>query len=841
MKNRKALFALATALAIGLGTVAIIGGHDNLSINAAGTETYSCGSITFGANISTGIGTSLTASSLSAFTTSSNITVSSLSITKSYYKSNYSTTAASYAARIAASGSSGSLGFNFGTALTIKSARVYAAAWDSSPSLVVATANTTASGQTIAESTAPSITDEATGTGKYYEYTLDSSATTSSLTLSCSSRVYILKIVLCLSGAGSTTSSAASSSASSSSSETPSSSSSSSAGTYRLVNKSSDIAVGGSYLIASAKAAGTAYFMGNSTASSYYRSRIGGTIADDLRITPASTMEEFTLGGSSSAYTLTSTKMSSGNGTLASNTSYTTDLIIASSANTWTLSFDSSTSAVTIQNVDTNSYIEAATSYFDCSDTSASVYLFVKQSDPSLALSSTTLSLAAGSTDTTISVTASNFSSTPTYTVSSNNENVATGSVSGTTLSVSGLTSGSATFTITASSGSESASATLSVFVTSASGAYLTIDNSSLTLYKGRANGSVQATGYNFSGTVTYSASSSSSAIASVSINSSTGLASVSPVAVGSAEITFTASNGSESSSAICNVTVETAPTATLTLSPTSLSLYASGSAGQITATASGFTSPTYSAVSSNTSAATVSMTGTLALVTPVAEGSATITITAQDSYSSKTATCAVTVAAAATGTTTDYSNMYRIAPQYAGSSATSATYYTVTYSNGMYRVTATHTITKNAEYTTYDDVAAYYQAFKGYPSNYSTSISYTGNERLISNYSRTANTGYWANINTTRNAAAYVELDIAVAGSTSYKSSSTRGVLRVVVCPGGFNDYGTDPVCLYTGNHYSSFIEYQNHYGGWGDAFNGEGTTYSARTKLTTVTYALS
>jgi len=166
-----------------------------------------------------------------------------------------------------------------------------------------------------------------------------------------------------------------------------------------------------------------------------------------------------------------------------------------------------------------------------------------------------------------------------------------------------------------------------------------------------------------------------------------------------------------------------------------------------------------------------------------------------------------------------------------------------------MYRGSVTKTLTKNSEYTTNEDVAAYYQAFKGYPSNYATSINYTGNQRLISNYSRavTSNTGYLANINTTRNGTAYIELDIATAGSTSYKSSSTRGVLRVVVFPDGFVDYGTDTVAFYTGNHYKTFQEYYNCYGNWGSEYLAEGTAsayptaLSQRTKPTTIKFLAS
>jgi uncharacterized protein YjdB len=814
MKNRKALLALAAALAVGLGTTAIIGGNEILSLNGV-DSTYT-----------------LTLSSSSGqITTTNGYADGTVSATTSPLGNSVSF---SYVSGLNASGYQGqykaSIGYIYSTT-GIKGLSNVNVTFDSSSKMSLYTSNT----DDFSSSTATTITS---GT--------DYPVSQNYFKILCgSSYSKVTSIVLTYTCNGSAASSAASSSQSSSSS-TPVSSSSASTGTvYSLVTSASDLAAGRKYLIGAKSSGSGVNFLSTAVKTSSGVNYLSPATADivDSQVTldSASSVVPLTLGGSSGAYTFVNdSKYLSG----ASSGGALTFDSSASTYSYWTIDLTSSAATIT-NNGTTGRTITYNTTYQDFGNNNATstVYLFVERADPSLTLSSTTLSLAAGSTDTTIIVTASNFSATPSYAVNSNNESVATGSVSGSTLSVSAVASGSATFTITATSGSESASATLSVFVTSASGAYVTIDNSSLTLYKGRASGSVQATAYSFSGTVTYSASSSDSSIASVSINSSTGAATVSPVAVGSAEITFTASNGSESSSAICNVSVETAPTATLALDPTTLSLYASGSAGQITATASGFTSPTYTASSSNTSAATVSMTGTLALVTPVAQGSATITITAKDTYSTKTATCAVTVAAQAAGTTTQYT-YYRVAPQYAGSSATTSTYYTVAYSNGMYRVTATHTLTKNSEYTTYDDVAAYYQAFKGYPSNYvaKNSCQYTGNQRCISTYTKTSNTGYLTNINAIRNGSSYIELDIATAGSTSYSSSSTRGVIRVVVFPDGFSDYGSAPVLLYTSDHYAIFVEYGNSYGNWGKQFAGENSSLkNSRSNMDTVLYALS
>ncbi|HQK38068.1 MAG TPA: Ig-like domain-containing protein, partial [Bacteroidales bacterium] len=102
--------------------------------------------------------------------------------------------------------------------------------------------------------------------------------------------------------------------------------------------------------------------------------------------------------------------------------------------------------------------------------------------------------------------------------------------------------------------------------------------------------------------------------------------------------------DGATSTAVFENVTVNsgssTIPVTGVTVSPTSLSLTV-GQTGQLTATVqpSDATNKNVSWSSSNTSVATVNSSG---LVTAIAAGSATITVTTQDG--GKTATCAVTV-----------------------------------------------------------------------------------------------------------------------------------------------------------------------------------------------------
>jgi hypothetical protein len=132
--------------------------------------------------------------------------------------------------------------------------------------------------------------------------------------------------------------------------------------------------------------------------------------------------------------------------------------------------------------------------------------------------------------------------------------------------------------------------------------------------------------------------------------------------------------------------------------------------------------------------------------------------------------------------------------------------------------------------------VAAYFTAFGTYPANYvlsanySTAYSLFGNKtRCVSAYSKT--TGYVTALPPTRlNGSVtyedYYECDIDLTGSYASSSSSpSRGAGRVVVFKGGFDSslgatgYTTDPVAVFTDDHYATFQEYYNY-----------GTTFSTR-----------
>ena len=132
--------------------------------------------------------------------------------------------------------------------------------------------------------------------------------------------------------------------------------------------------------------------------------------------------------------------------------------------------------------------------------------------------------------------------------------------------------------------------------------------------------------------------SSSNTAIATVS---TAGI--VTGVAAGTATITVTTTDGAKTATCAVTVTSATVAVTGVTVSPTTASV-AAGATTALTATVapSNATNKNVTWSSSNTSVATVSTAG---IVTGVAIGTATITVTTQDG--SKTATCAVTVTTA--------------------------------------------------------------------------------------------------------------------------------------------------------------------------------------------------
>ena len=239
---------------------------------------------------------------------------------------------------------------------------------------------------------------------------------------------------------------------------------------------------------------------------------------------------------------------------------------------------------------------------------------------------------------------------TLTYTAVSSDTSKATVSVSGAVVTIAPRASGTATVTVTANDGNGgTATQTITARVSNRAPTRVgTIDPVTLT-------GAGSTTNVNVSGkfldpdsdTLSYTAVSSDTTKATVSVSSF--VVTITSVAAGTATVTVTASDGSLTATQTIAVTVQQsnrAPTTVGTIAP--VTLIAAGSATDVDVSGK-FSDPdsntlSYTAVSSDTTKATVSVSNFVVTITPVAVGTSTVTVTASDGSLTATQTIAVTV-----------------------------------------------------------------------------------------------------------------------------------------------------------------------------------------------------
>ncbi len=184
-----------------------------------------------------------------------------------------------------------------------------------------------------------------------------------------------------------------------------------------------------------------------------------------------------------------------------------------------------------------------------------------------------------------------------------------------------------------------------------------------------------------------------------------------------------------------------------------------------------------------------------------------------------------------------DQAKTYRIVPTKVKDDE--FTVYNVKYNTRGYLAHPTTLTIKKSDYClTYETVALYYQAFRQVPPNYVTDKSLSGDDlRYVSTYtygSYTGSNSYTESLGEFNNSkGVYLELDIKL---WSY-SLKNRGKGRVVIVVDGIKDYGNEPVCYYTNDHYSNFWEFYNYASGWGPSFKGAGSKTSPRQVPQTVT----
>jgi len=144
----------------------------------------------------------------------------------------------------------------------------------------------------------------------------------------------------------------------------------------------------------------------------------------------------------------------------------------------------------------------------------------------------------------------------------------------------------------------------------------------------------------------------------------------------------------------------------------------------------------------------------------------------------------------------------------------------------------------RNEYYTDLEDVAAYIVTFKETPVNYYFSDErdgYSNAKRecygLYGDACRIFPGPYDSNYDYLPHSLDYKYNEADIGGEGYAESSSwNRGALRVVFTIKGISDYGSDvPVVFYTGDHYDTFIEYKNYYGGWGEEFGLSGSSWES------------
>ena len=232
------------------------------------------------------------------------------------------------------------------------------------------------------------------------------------------------------------------------------------------------------------------------------------------------------------------------------------------------------------------------------------------------------------------------------YTASSSRTGAATASVSGSTVTITPVAAGSATVTVTASD-PDGLTATQTIAVrTLAAQNRAPVAVGSINAVKLVVNGASRTVDVSSKfrdpdgDSLSFTAASSNTAQASASVSGSS--VTISPVAVGGATITVTASDGGLRATQTIAVTVAPAanqpPTAQKPTNP--VTLVNDGSSVTVDVS-DNFSDPdggdlTYTAVSSDTGVATLSVSGDEITIVVAGEGTATITVTATDSSGSE-------------------------------------------------------------------------------------------------------------------------------------------------------------------------------------------------------------
>lgn len=342
------------------------------------------------------------------------------------------------------------------------------------------------------------------------------------------------------------------------------------------------------------------------------------TVNPTLTISPAATT--YTAVAGSTPYNVTVTAIK--------NDGVTADTFTVASSNPAAATATASGNVVTITPVAAGASNIVFTSGSGVTVTIAAT-ITANLSQITLSPSSLTYSAAAGSTPYTVTVTAvkSDGVTADTFTVASSNPAAATATASGNVVTITPVAAGNTNIVITGSSG---ATKTIAATITPNLAA-ITLSPSALsfTAIAGSTPYTVAVTAVKPDGVTadTFTVSSSNTAVATVA--KSGNVVTVTPVAVGTANIVITSGFGI-TTTIVANISTNLAA---ITLSPANTTYSAPVGSTPYTVTvtavkADGTTSDTFTVASSNTAVATASASGNAVTITPVAPGTADIVFT---------------------------------------------------------------------------------------------------------------------------------------------------------------------------------------------------------------------
>lgn len=243
-------------------------------------------------------------------------------------------------------------------------------------------------------------------------------------------------------------------------------------GTYELCTSTSDLVAGEHYIIASGNS-GSVQCISNES-NSNNRKQVAATVANNqIVVASNSTIMTFTLGGSTDAWTFSTDNYAGTNGYLASAASGNNNYCrVIETSTTSTVSISNNAAVITLQPHTSRNILRynSSSSCFACySSGQGAVYLYKKVTsgdpvDASWSVSPASVSVRA--TKTANATITTNYNGT--LSVASNNSSVATATINGKVITVTGVAEGTTTLTVTGTATSKynAVSKTINVTVT---------------------------------------------------------------------------------------------------------------------------------------------------------------------------------------------------------------------------------------------------------------------------------------------------------------------------------------------------------------------------------------